>query len=654
MVLIPNKKINSALSNLNKRNQLIRELDGTSNRDPLRLYKLIMDFWLGSHIARTWIDADKYEEFRNQHRFLHNGYLLFLAWDKQLNIQDKHSNAYKVINYYQRQLMRTFNENYQLADSNFMQLYQLFHTVLSINAPNADLNRPEQQMIEQTRQLCLNELATVLRKGRDDALNYTFSSELFRQIPNGYASLDVLINRMVTISTLEHPYFKLCRDDRAYHSYHFHKIFTRSTDGVVLDGLHVKKIGQTSNSIVLTLIGHFPVEVYYISNAAKEYHQLFGTDVFFINHRNFASRANHCANSITELAADVVSFVKYFHPQKNIILYGMCGGSAQIIMAAQILAAEQIPFKLIIDRFPGRYRHFFDLKTVREIRKLGLNVNQGTDLCGYILSSYFLSILLFLAISIFVNLILRVGDLDIDFASIVQTFPPDDVLILQGKSKKVPQLPRPLCTDIIVHPENDTRHLIKNRRLANKSILHQLENAASTLACLTTDPQLKRSFLNMSTIFNRCLGLIQDEKLQLPHLPQTSMCIHSNRLFDLTTRNHTPVAHFIQGFFKAPQHPIKRTLSKLEAFPEARIMTVIANKHENIILPANKHSFAQHFSTFLTDLKTNADYVNYMTNRLFNTGLGNFYKILIQLIDSKLYQSLTETSEHQPGSSNVK
>lgn len=235
-------------------------------------------------------------------------------------------------------------------------------------------------------------------------------------------------------------------------------------DGVILDGLLVQNNNKLSETVVLALVGHFQSEDKWHTHA--DYQVMFDSDVVFIDHRNLSIRADRWAQDQEELARDVIQFVKYFQRHgKQTVLYGMCGGAAQMILAANLLTKEKIPFKLVIDRFFSKYTNFFDIITIT--RWFVNSTNRGRLLLLMLMPFYAI-------IKALIKLNVLLAKANYNFAERIRALPENDVLILQAKSKRHADKPEPDYTDFFVHPKNDIRFALKDRRQLHKKILRNL------------------------------------------------------------------------------------------------------------------------------------------------------------------------------------
>lgn len=649
-MLLSKYKIISAVSNTHLRNELIKELDASPLSEPQTPYKLVLAFWLGSYQAYPRLIQER--EFgvgmgNKFYTWLYAGNHLMLAFDKTLSILDRKSPAVKVIRKLQRNLVLCFNDDYELFRKEPETLFLKFKEIIDTHSCPWYFTPTDAQTIKKTKELCNHELSSIFTQAKQKATTLATSREL-TQISNAKSSFGTIVQHVITASFTLYPYacFRCVEPN-----YLYQKIFVKAHDGLLLDGLYLKKHASSSPTLVLILIGRGQPDSFGIVSLASTFLELFGHDICLIKHRNYSYVANKQASSIHQLAQDVVSFVDYFRTNKQIVLYGHCGGAAHMILAANLLREQQIPFKLIVDRFAAKYSDVFDFKTQIRSRDHLLKNPLAMHPTEYrLLKLYPLFLLLWFIFFCIGRLTLYQTKSNIDFAAIIRDLPPDDVLILQAKSEKIAGQIERLNTDMLIHPANHLRTTIKDQRQEHKLILNTLKNHCTYMSSCIEDATLKNTLMEFASQFHRTLGLINDEKLKILYPPDNTCDIHDLPLSGLTTRNNLPMSAFVQGFFASPKRHFQKLLSTLEHCPEHLIIRTIKVQPTLGIKPAFIPAFAMHYAHFINELKTNAGYINYMANRLLNTGLGDLLKPLNELLSSDFYQDLKKRNNEQQAS----
>ncbi|VEG89957.1 hypothetical protein [Legionella spiritensis] len=352
--------------------------------------------------------------------------------------------------------------------------------------------------------------------------------------------------------------------------YQCHNILLKTSDHVIVDGLYAihRTVENKHNTVALMEIARFPAEADPILRAMMAYGELFGPEMVFINHRNYANHSAVAAESIHEFGSDIAAFVKYFYKQgKRIILYGHCGSVSWIVTAKNQLDRMGIPVRIIADRTPVEISNFFDFKTRKRALEFHNYYTSGVDKnAGYALP---LKTILYLALCYFtvnflIKLCLMLANSDQNDRQILASLEPDEYLTLQGKSKKTAESLFPHSTDIRVHPDNDLRQGVKPVRIKSKAIIKSLHTRSCHLATLFHDePSLKGSFYLLANCLTDYWGIIADEKLQGASKTKKLMDIHGCRLPDLGTRSGVPLAGYIHGYMAAPCLDMEKKLLSL-------------------------------------------------------------------------------------------
>lgn len=633
-MLVTPKILHKALKNLNARNVLIKELNAQFIREK-NIYKGVLSFWLGSNVILEQLESG----------FLYKDYLLagyhcVLILDKHLSVLDPATTEFILLNQCLNKIMFYYNSHYLLLNQNPRELFTQFKSFF--NKIDANL------IISKAKQDCHNLIDQVIElNGRLSQKFYEYSTPA---VNNNFNSN--FINTIITASAKRLPFFWGYLGIKAYQN---QKIFIHAKDGMILDGLLVNKPKPRSNTMVIALIGHFQVEHNYLARGVLDFCKMFNADVVFINHRNYALRSYYKANSLDDIAQDIVQFANYFlNKRKQIVLYGMCGGAAHMLLAAEILTKNKVQFKLILDRAFIKYTNFFDYKTL--IRQYLLIPAQKAFLIFQFLNFIVMMSAIFLIglLNVIARLPLMLTNTNINFGNKIHEIPENDILILQGKSKAQGNMRVSQYTDLIVHPRNDLRSVIKSKREQNKDILRKLRNDCTRIMCLYVDSfETQKIFLELADCFDECLQLISNEKLKLAQpgsTDSTVIDIHTHKLFQLTTRNELSMSRFLNGFFAKSPKICDLALDELKSITSDHILEALKMLHPNQESKMDIYSeIANILEIFLTNIKKHENYICHMGNRLFATGLGNINLPLQGLLHCKLYQKAHHNSiiQHQ-------
>ena len=642
-------RLKKSLTNFDVRNLLMKELDLSD--DKKRFYKLVLAFWLGSN--STLVKLKLENKFSVCGLSIYKGYYFLLTFDKYISLLIKESStALALLQDCRLKIVKYFNQNYQLLDQDPEKIFSFFESIMqSMDEKRCHLAE-HQSLLHEAKQQCLLDLS--LQSSVDIETNYP-PTKAFQKINDLFArdffkqsTFSTLFNRILTGSFQPFPFY-LCLP--VYHcESHVHKMLLQANDGIIIEGLFVKKRQSFSENIVLALVGHFPSEHSYIANSVLQFHQLFGSDIVFIDHRNYSERSARFADSIERLVLDVICFVKHFKQQnKNIVLYGMCGGAAHMILAAEYLMKENIKFKLIVDRFSREYIHFMDRKTVSRGIELGFFEAPSASLEAFIQSPYKRNLLIPFHYSFIwmMKVLFMLSGTNYDFGNIIRTIPEQDLLILQAKSKKEKLQKEPAYTDIIVHPKNDIRGAVKEKRYTNKLILKNLSHQCNEISSDYSDfPYMQNIFKELADCFNKGMKLIDSEKLTFSHpyfieskpASRKIRDLHGYYLFDLTTRDKIPIHRFVGGFFKQTKKSRKNLLAAFPLYPVSMIFESLQVLHGD----SKREILAQQLHHFLTTLSEHSDYLFRLMNRLVNTGLEDINLPLQKLMDSELFKMLSQ------------
>lgn len=637
-MLITKKVLTHALTDLNGRNTLIKTLDLSAEGDKQCLYKWVLAFWLGSNITRAKLHQQSLSE--ESKKLIDAGYFCILILDKQMSVLKNHDPVYQRLKNTLSHMMHYVNNNYLLLTQNPSRITDYFIALFEhINNPSDD-KMVDYKILQLTQKAGLAELANpqpgpLIRKAANDVTRIT---SMF--------NLGVLLNKVITENFNQVFFFPL---PATLTTHSVEKLLIPAKDGVILEGLSIKEKGKQNKTVVLALIGHFQAEHYYLSSSFYAFQDLFDTQLVLINHRNYSNRSNQFASHPLELADDVVAFAHYFRERnKALVLYGMCGGAAHMILAAHRLLNQKIPFKLILDRFSQQYSDFADYKTLSRMRNHLHPLSQKQHFswlptfCQTPLIIHFLTVLIFITLYIVLKSTLHITKSAINFGQLLQAIPESDRLILQAKGRKTAPSNQPVFTDLIVHPQNDLRQAVKEKRNQRKSLLNSLaEHCLKAAGHAVFSPELQQIFIQLFQRFHQCLELISNEKLTSNTVTGGIKDLHSSKLYTLTTRNKLPMQQFITGFFRQPQKPCHQVIQALRPYPIETIVGALKQHYDDS--PSNASNFllfANHLALFLEAVKANESFVISMGNRLSSTRLPDLSSLINALLNSTLFEKI--------------
>lgn len=644
VMLIRHKHLARAASDYSHRNRVIRELNNPD--DKKAIYKRVLCLWLGSNLLDVFQKDLFSEETRKLVVF---GYYCFIILDKFISTTAHTSPEFDILRQCRKRLLNYLNIHHVLLTENPQKFFENFKNILEKMNVGIDLLIPNQQeFVRKVRDLCLNEINRFLTSNITDwnplndtkvklndassasSLRELFQSDTCKMLANQVATLPTAYAFFQDIPTAESP-LKI------------NKLFIQAKDGTILDGLMIENTSQPSNVKILALIGHFQVEHNYFSNCLVRFQQMFGHDMVFINHRNYSMRSVRYAKTTEELAHDVVEFAEHFASRNNqVVLYGMCGGAAHVILAADILKKKNIHCKVILDRFFITYSSCLDIKTMMRAMYAELvnkfHNNKYKFIINLLYSSVVFSYLL-LILTLGRRILLRFANADLDFRNIVRQLSENNILVLQAKSKKRIGESFPKFTDLFVHPKNDMRFALKDKRHQNRKTLKELNEQCERLRMLLrSKSDMVNVFIKLADHFKKCLELIDNEKLTTFGYTDKVVNLHAHRLFELTTRNNMPLKQFLTGFFSKPSEPCDQALASITACSYADIHSAL-NKLElySSSKDDDNSEVAQELHLFLSTLKQNEVFICNMGNRLMTTGCGNFTKTLQDLLATELF-----------------
>lgn len=584
-------------------------------------------------------------------------YYCMLILDKRISLSDQKSSVFTLLNQCQQHLMEYYNNNYLSLTEQPHDFISHLQSII-IKMDESVIQHPQQRdLARKTKQYCLMELGRTITQG-PEKMKTPLKSTM--QVTNNPSSLRMLLSRNAVLTYVNQ------KITDSYHLFNFYlspptldnnhksqKIFIQARDGVILEALLVKNKQSLSNTVILLLVGHFQSEHQYLSESFDSFHRLFNNDIVFINHRNYSPRSGRFATSPYEIADDIVEFVNYFdQKRKNIILYGMCGGSAHMILAANRLTIKKIPFKLIVDRFFCQYSQSLDFKSTYRhhtyYKKYIAPKYDSLLLASFHEAKIMLFLLQFLLLSLLLKIILLAGNIKINFAEKIRLIPENDLLLLQARSKKCVGAIEPECTDLFVHPKNELRYSIKDRRQKNKIILKKLVTDCQQVAYLEIGTnEMQQIFLQLADCFKQYIQLIDNEKLTSDIKPlNCPLDLHSAKLYELTTRNKLPLQQFLGGFFAKPTQRCDTNIAALSAYAFTDILTAF-NRLDPDPKSMTNFSKAEALNRLLTCVKEHESFICHVGNRLMATGLNNMNTILQTLLKTPLFTLLSKNASKQ-------
>lgn len=646
-MLVDQSRLNSALENVVERNSLISELFNIPLSDDNGIAARALAIWLGDNAGLE--KADWKDVIPNPKSYLMAGYHFFLLLDLlSMMSVERNDQLHLNINEIRQQCFEFFNQHHQQLQDNPAFLFSQFHRILQDNhVVKSGYNLPSiyRNAFEECQQLLINA-----------------NDLLFQLKKNVRKSIDVR-SRLINLSRQTTSFISCANSNYLYFQDSIltnlgHKVFVQSDDSVMLDALYLKNTLSPKKTLVIALVGHFQVEHHYLASALEIISNLFDEDTLFINHRNYAVRSARMAVNARELSDDVVAFFKHYRDQyENIVLYGMCGGAAIMILAAESLTKENLKYKLVVDRFFSQYNNTFDTKTVMRARQVVSTYPEHDLLMVRLMRSPLGFLILMVMFSLFAaiaRLLLLLSHNDMNFGNIIASLPAEDVLVLQVKGMKQPGKPTPLYTDLFVHPENDLRKAVKPRRHDTKIVFKQLrDNAMSIIQeCVLMPSQnivkLLDLFLNMHVFFNAILQLIDNEKLMGLFESLHVKDLHSSYLNHLATRHHLPLRKFLHGFFASPTGKMNNSLSQLKKFSRADILSLLAGEDwpQASAFDESRDRIADAMAAFFEGCIAHHRLIAHYGHRLYSSGI-NHGDAFENLIKSNIYQSLQSHADRE-------
>lgn len=628
-MLIDQEKLALALIDFDSRNNLIGSITAPPCM-PKNFFKTVLACWLGSNFSLSSLTCYK------ESPYIYAGYYCILALEKELSLLDESSPLFKRLAACRCHFFSCYNEHYEWLKEDPKKLFLAFQLIID-NAMDdvSGLTWSQKRTMRRVKKTCSGELARVLGDKIEE--NMSVPTKAVSRVSNDGVSPGVFAGKIITANFKRYPFFYSMEWDKK--DYAIQKILLPAQDGTIIDGLYAKK-HLTSRIIVLAIIGHFQAEHHYLSGYITHFADLFGEDIVFINHRNYSFRSNKFAVSSNDFANDIVSFAEYFKKKnRNIVLYGMCGGGVHAILAAGLLRQKNISFKLIVDRFFCKYTNFLEFKTMK--RLVDLDQRAANPFNNISINTF---ILLFLILSFFIRLLCLMTKNNTHFGDKLILIPEEDVLVLQVKGKKHQAGKEPIFTDFYVHPQNDMRHFLKEGRHKNKVILKIARQYCQDMASLSTFSEVKAILVELANFFEKGLILIENEKLIRNNPLSSPTDLHTTHLYELMTRNGLPLSDFLRGFFLPPFTPCNDSLAALPFYTSTAIAIRLQKAMPHVDTEEVEKS-AQLLSAFLWELKNNEGYIATMGNRLSSTLLGDINGPLQLLLKSRLFSTLVKIKE---------
>ncbi|WP_367607655.1 hypothetical protein [Legionella sp. W05-934-2] len=647
------KKIQQAVSNFDVRNQLIQNLNQSAQTNYMRW---IMALWLGSNTH--FADFLRHQPISLKRGYIWAGYYCMVILDNAVSLlgqgnENIENDNIESIRSCQFKILQYLNNHYKQLEENPNQLYRYIESQIQ-NLPEKGAHH---DILTKSKSLCLSNLTTVLH----DPEKYWFRLDEFAQLDIvKQSNLGVFVNKKITCYVDK----KLLARERTFadQNYWVDKLLVPTKDGLIIDGLYVRKKGSHCKQVVIALIGHFPNESFYISDSMLNYQNLFDSDIIFINHRNYSINAAKKASHITQLADDVVSFADYFHQHnKQVVLYGMCGGAPFTILAAEQLKQKQVPFKIIVDRFSTDFQNWLDYKAITRIFDYTKDDRTANTLFNNIVNSEYAFIIIFLVSTLLLlvmKVMLTITRSNINFGKILKTIPEEDQLVLQAKSHKRLPNNEPVIQDIYILPERDLRSSQKENRQRNKTCFRKLISICEAICSILDEKSsLYPIFSSFKDGFQFFIDLINNEKLTSSHVKENNtkpIDGHIKRLFELSTRNDIEssdnndksfgLANFLQGFFKKLPSNWCQKLFKIEPYSVQQIERALnhsSNREESFTESDQLPLLLQQFFTEIVSAQK--PIYNY-AKRAKVMERYDLSQTISQLMSTKFYQTLKESN----------
>jgi hypothetical protein len=645
-MLVRKKMLIQSLANFALRNKIIERSSQVKENEKNYLYHWILAFLLGSNVIRDSIlDAEHPLLTLRSKNTIHAVYFCLLLLDKQISIASDVTVSSAQLTQLRENILVFYNKSYLQLLSNPTQFILTIRSMLDTLGLHLKMNRSERAVLQLVRAGCQEEFARL-----NEAKLIDQPTKKVRAVANDVNGIGILFNpqlRMNRFITASSNYSFFYSELGFYSDYPGQKILLQEKPGPIIDGLYVRNIrpDRLMDVVVLVLLGHFQAEGGYIAKSAEYFPRLFSSDTVFINHRNYSPRSNQYASSAAELARDVTTFARYFRAQgKQVVLYGMCGGAPHMILAANQLTQEKIPYKIILDRFVSRYSKVGNIKSIVRkafLQREGVKREERTlvrDIKGMVI--FFLVLLLVLA----KNVAFVLTRTDIDFVQRVLAIPAQDRLILQAKSKKDSVSKVAMATDMFVHPQDDLRQVVKSERQRQKNVLKNLMGYCQHILLVggvVLSASNLKIFFDLRQCFELALALINDEKLTFKILPKVPTDLHSEHLFDLATRSGASVGSLLTGFFKSPLQRCDSYITELADYSRRNMLSIVNQLPVfDVQRMPDKIKLASGIVFFLRELKENERFVINIFNRITASDRGQVHRVLAELLASPIFTLL--------------
>ncbi len=648
--------LKSVLLNISERNKFIESLLDRPFSDIMKQsYERILAFWLGETV--TFNDIR-----RCQHLVKHLPTICviyycvllldkaFFAFHSSAAISGKIQEAISNIFLYYNSNCHLIVKNEKLLIKNLIKIVEKSLGRSGINHKVAnDLGRICIDELKKSQQMC--DAGALIKPGK------FVVSEFNKKISYGKEINKHCLNIIISLFEKKRHLFLSDRINLKDVDNSIRKVLIKSEVDNVIDGFLVKHKGGR-RTVVLALTGHFQAESNYIANGFFLLKKVFGADTFFLNHRNFSTRSVKWATTENDIVMDILSAVKYLRlSYDHVVLYGMCGGAAHMIMAAHRLHQENLSFKLIVDRFPAKFYHFIDPKTMvrmgvhdihwRYTRK-DLSANQLIMLIVLMP----VMVAFYLSLTLLARSFLYLSEMDIDFSRLLKEIPDENVMVLQAKSRKYYYANKShrVVGDLVVHPLNDARYHLKDRRSNKKNILKNLfDKTADLKRAIMFDEEVAYVVNLFSECFSNCLLLIDNEKLTSKIVEEaaenqvfsSTIDVHGCRLDNLQTRNSPILSEFVGGFVHS-FYKGQKIFGKLHEYDTEMITSLFLKRCRSDLSHEQANHLSVAFSQWIDGLKCHENMLSIFDVRLKATGLTHFSRII-----NRLYELiLTDVTDH--------
>lgn len=632
-MIIKPSKLSNCIVDIVERNRVMQRLLATPlNNSATAPLKWVLATWLGSNVT---LSLQSFSEHIEPYALYvdYGFFICFLLNRLGMNCQIEEENR-KLAQNSLSGILHYYNKHSQMLIQCPKILFVGFLKIIKQN--HNKLINP----CKETRQVfdyCIRALSRVLRADAGNIrikANQEMNNLITKSHSTWFNYLPMRINRLVSSAT-HYLMFKVIFEDTAA-NLRMSKILIPTPDGQIIDGLYIEPIQGVSKEVVISLIGHMPIESDYLANIVINLFTIFKVPMLFPNHRNFSVNSTRYALYLDSLVQDTLCFVDYFQTQKKkIVLYGMCGGTATIIQAALTLSQRKQPFKLIVDRASQRYSDWIGLKLIWRLINLSPSIQ--------------LVLALWLVVHFFIFMIggfhflLKISKNDIDFGALLKQIPAADVLVLQGKGSKH-SVNRSF--DHLVHPDNDLRQIYKKERHEHRMVLKELKQFSLNIAKhIGIAQKLDIIFLRLANCFDGALQLIDNEKLQIKSgIYWPSSDSHTLPLNYLKTRHSLGLTTFFHGFFKSSNNAHSLNVPKT-LYTYGTIAIPLAD----LYLPTRLnddlvHGLTNDFMSFFRSLREHQQYLNYMGNRVYMSEMDNLQARLEELFQTPLVSAIEEAN----------